>query len=183
MSAVAEMLVRDLAARGIRLSRNGDRLHVEGRPGSITPKLREMLAEAKPAILDCLSAAEPRHRLLTAADVEGIDPACVRALSVADIAACADFPDEVLRAYVRALRDAALRQRGWAPDDETAVIRCVRCGPVFAAPEVSHVLPIVDGMPTSIGCPWCWNRVRGIAIPHPPLARVRRTVVSSGGST
>ncbi len=160
MSATAETLIRDLSARGVRLSRNGDRLRVEG---AITPEDRQALAEAKPAILATLT----RGRLRALADGEGIERTHVDALPAADVDTCAELPDETLRAYLRALRDTRLRERGQVPPNETATIRCAHCGPVFAAPEVAVVLPIIAGLPTAAGCHWCHVRARGQSIPRP----------------
>jgi hypothetical protein len=108
-----------------------------------------------------------RTYLLTLADAGRIDLALVRALSEVDVGACIGLPDDTLCAYLRALCDARLRARGKIPSDETAVIRCAHCGPVYAAPEVARVLPIIAGMPTAAGCPWCFNRLAGKPIPRP----------------
>jgi hypothetical protein len=178
MSATAETLIRDLSARGVRLSRNGDKLRVEAPAGVLTPTLRAMLLEAKPAILHGRPDARARERLLGLAAVEGIDPVLVHALTAGDLASCIEHTDDVLRAYLRALRDTALRERGWAPDDETATIRCARCGPVYAHPAVARVLPVVNGLPTAVGCTWCHNRGAGLPIPRPPNivhARLKET--------
>lgn len=109
-----------------------------------------------------------RDRLLTLAVEEGIAAAIVRELPAADLEVCAGLPDDTLRAYARALRDSDLRERGVVPPDETATIVCRRCGPVYAAPEVARVLPVVRGLPTAAGCPWCHVQNRG-AIPRPPV--------------
>jgi hypothetical protein len=167
MSAAA--LIRDLSARGVRLSRNGDHLRVEAPSGMLTPELRRMLTEAKPEILATFGTSD---RLLALADVEDIDPELVRELSPRDLIDIAEWGDDALRAYLRVLRDDALHARGWPADGETAAIRCVRCGPVFAAPEVARVLPRVDGVPTAIGCPWCHNRKEGLPIPRPAASGI-----------
>ena len=178
MSAAAD-LIRDLSARGVRLSRKGDRLLVEAPTGTLTPELQQTLAEAKPAIL---AALDTRERLLALADAEGIDPALVHALTARDVDDCAEQTDDFLRAYLRALRDDALHARGWPADDETAAIRCMRCGPVYAAPEVARVLPVVDGVPTAIGCPWCFNRAKGLPIPRPPARSMPRATGEEGAA-
>lgn len=57
------------AAAGIRLSRSGDRIRLEGPPGSLTPEVRETVAAHKPELLAALAEEEAdRERL--AADVE-----------------------------------------------------------------------------------------------------------------
>jgi hypothetical protein len=170
MSATAE-LIRDLSARGVRFTRNGDRLHVEAPTGTLTPELRKTLAEAKPAILAALDAGDARPdtraELERIARAEGVAAELVRRLPADDVTACADLSSNALRAYVRVLRDAERRSHGKTPPDETAEAQCVRCGPIFIAPEVAAVLPIIGGVPTAAGCPWCFNRKAGLPIPRP----------------
>lgn len=172
MSATAEVLIRDLSARGVRLSRNGDRLHYVDPRGVLTPELRKTLSDAKPAILAALDAGDAcldmRAVLEQLARAEGIAAELVHRLSADDVAACAGFSSDALRAYVRVLRDGELRAQGQVPPDETATAQCVRCGPVFIAPEVAAVLPRIGGTPTAAGCPWCHNRKAGRPIPRPP---------------
>jgi hypothetical protein len=110
-----------------------------------------------------------RTRLLALTNAEGIDNAIVRRLSADDLAACEGLPDSVLRVYVLALRDTALREQGLVPADETAAIHCARCGPVWAHPAVAAVLPVVDSWPRAAGCPWCHIRKAGRDIPRPPV--------------
>ena len=166
MSATAETLIRDLSARGVRLSRNADRLHVEAPAGTLTPELRKTLAEAKPAILAMLTSGPTRERLLALADAETIDPDLIRKVPAEDVGNCAGLPDQTLRAYLRALRDTDLRERGRRPDDETTPALCTHCGPVWVAPEVAAVAPTVDGWPRVLGCLWC--RLRQ-TIPRPQV--------------
>jgi hypothetical protein len=169
VSAAAEPLIRDLAARGIHLSRNGDKLHVEAPVGTLTPEVRTVLVEAKPVILAKLSDARTLARLLALAIVEGVDPALVRALPAADVDDCAILSDDTLRAYLRALRDTDLRGRGVCPDDETAPAICRRCGPVWLHPAVAAAAPVVRSMPRVLGCPWCHVRDRSV-IPRPEVS-------------
>jgi hypothetical protein len=109
-----------------------------------------------------------RAELERLARAEGVAAELVTTrLPADDVAACEGLSINALRAYVRVLRDGALRARGEVPPDETATIHCVRCGPVFAAAEVAQVLPIISGTPTAAGCPWCFNRKDGLPIPRP----------------
>jgi len=134
----------------------------------------ESVAQVVPSAVSDVEAL--RLRLHELADAEVISDALVYGLPDSDLAELNGANDEVLRAYLRALRDSALRESGWPPDDETATIRCARCGPVYAAPEVARVLPVVNGLPTAAGCTWCLNRGAGLPIPRPPLATdARRT--------
>lgn len=167
MSATAVTLIRALSARGVRLSRNGEKLSIVAPRGTLTPEIRQALVEAKPAILAALTASDLRAKLESLALAEGIATAIVRSLPAVDVEACAGLPREVLIAYVRALRDSDLREHGIVPSDETAAIRCAHCGPVYATPEVARALPFVRGLPTAAGCPWCHIRARGLSFPKP----------------
>lgn len=55
------------------------------------------------------------------------------------------------------------------PFDDTAPIYCERCGPVWVHPDVAAVLPVVDGWPRALGCPWCFIRKAGGYVPRPPV--------------
>ena len=49
-----------------------------------------------------------------------------------------------------------MRQKGIVPDHYTATTNCKHCGPV----------PIFEGnWPESDGCPWCFNRIKGLPMP------------------
>jgi hypothetical protein len=49
-----------------------------------------------------------------------------------------------------------MRQRGICPDHYTATTNCKWCGPV----------PIFEGCPPQVkGCPWCFNRLKGLPTP------------------
>lgn len=147
-------LIRDFASRGIHLSRNGDELHVK--PARLlTPELRAVLVEAKPAILAKLPDTKALDRLVTLAATDGADPSLVRALPAVDVDACAALSDDTLRAYVCALKDSGLRERGIRPDDETAPAHCRRCGLVWLHPAIAAIAPVVNGWPRVLGCPWC----------------------------
>lgn len=114
-------------------------------------------------------AAALRTRLLAAAAAEYADPDLIHRLTAQDVDACEGLPDNVLRAYVRALEDEAERMDGRVPRNETAAIACARCGPVWAPPEVTKALPRGKGMPRALGCPWCHAHVAGGHIPRPPV--------------
>ena len=50
-----------------------------------------------------------------------------------------------------------MRERGVIPDHYTAETECKHCGPV----------PIFAGCPPIIiGCPWCFNRIKGLPVPR-----------------
>lgn len=50
----AQELLDLLAARGVRLTATGDRLHIDAAKGVLTPELRATLAERKAALLEVL---------------------------------------------------------------------------------------------------------------------------------
>ena len=50
-----------------------------------------------------------------------------------------------------------MRERGIVPDHYTSETECKHCGPV----------PIFEGCPPKVnGCPWCFNRIKGLQIPN-----------------
>jgi hypothetical protein len=66
----AAAVIRQLADAGIRLSPNGDRLHVEAKPGAVTPELRALLANRKVDLLAELDHARQDARDSRQAKVE-----------------------------------------------------------------------------------------------------------------
>ena len=51
-----------------------------------------------------------------------------------------------------------LIEQGIAPDNFTAITYCNSCGYVYVPPA------LINGGKV-LGCPWCWNRVKGLPIP------------------
>lgn len=66
-------------------------------------------------------------------------------------------------------RDTDDRHAGRVPTGDTARILCKGCGPVWIRPDIAAVLPMVDGWPRALGCPWCFVRKAGGYIPRPPV--------------
>ena len=67
----------------------------------------------------------------------------------------ADDPKK-LKAYFELLMISEMREKGQIPDHYTSTTTCKHCGPV----------PIWDGCPPEVlGCPWCFNRHKGLPIP------------------
>ena len=54
----------------------------------------------------------------------------------------------------------ALMDQGKAPDNFTAITYCNLCGYVYVPPELTNGGNV-------LGCPWCFNRVKGLIIPKP----------------
>jgi hypothetical protein len=164
MSAAA--LLRQLADIGVQITVSGERLHVEAKPGTLTPELRAMLVGRKDDLLAALT--DPRSQLLQLAETHGIAPKLVRDLSAADLHSYAGSK-ETLLACLRALSDDADRRAGRAPAGDTAVVLCRSCGPVWLSPAIAAVGLRLHGTPYVLGCPWCHIRKDGLPIPRPPL--------------
>ena len=111
-----------------------------------------------------------RAAMLALVDSLGLDHAIVYRLPEQDMALWAQVPPESLRAYVLALDDTATRQAGKVPRGDTTAIYCARCGPVWAHPDIAACLPVVNGWPRALGCPWCFIRKAGGYIPLPHVA-------------
>ena len=113
-----------------------------------------------------------RTRLLTLAAAEWIDVAHVHRMTDADLSdwIAAGLDDGQRRAFLRLLDDTASRHAGRVPLDDTALMYCRHCGPVWIHPDVAAVLPVVDGWPRALGCPWCVVRKAGGYIPRPSIA-------------
>lgn len=106
--------------------------------------------------------------LVLSADEYG-DPALVLTLSESFLRDCEGMADDALRALLSMLRDNADRRAGRAPAGDTAAIICQACGPVFVHPSIAAVLPVVNGWPRALGCPWCFIRKAGLYVPRPPV--------------
>ena len=114
-------------------------------------------------------------RLLAAAAAEDADTDLIHQLPAADVTACGGLPDNVLHTYVRALETQAIRMAGRVPTSETEPIICTGCGPVWVTPEVAAVLPVINGTPLALGCPWCHVRKTGKYVPRPRVQCVACT--------
>ena len=61
-----------------------------------------------------------------------------------------------LKAFAELLMIVEMREKGICPAHYTATTNCKHCG----------VVPIWDGCPPEVqGCPWCFNRHKGLPIP------------------
>jgi hypothetical protein len=122
--------------------------------------------------------ADLRARLLTIAQAEEIDAALVMGLPESELAATAEqvFACEpadrqnILRAYLHALQEAAERMAGRVPRGETACALCRSCGPVWVHPAVAAAAPVIDGWPRLLGCQWCHVRRAGKSVPRPRVS-------------
>jgi hypothetical protein len=80
-------LIRECHGAGIRLQVRGDRLHVEAPAGSLTPELRQAIADHKAALL-ALHAIRTRLRIVGAS--MGIPREVVDELPLEELQATAD---------------------------------------------------------------------------------------------
>jgi hypothetical protein len=135
----------------------------------MTPELRQRLAANKANLLAELHQQTPTARvsLLALADQLGVDSKHVRCLDDDELALLAAMGPSGWRAYLLASEDAATRHAGKVPPGDTAAIRCAHCGPVYIHPDIAAVLPVVDGWPRALGCPWCFVRNDGGHVPRP----------------
>lgn len=124
------------------LSDKGIHLRVDGPDlvispkSSLTPMLISKLKKEKPALTQILEKIGQDTR----SDWEEV----------------ADDPGK-LKAFYELLVIGEMREKGIAPDHYTATSTCRRCGPV----------PIFEGLPGKVnGCPWCFNRVKGLPMPR-----------------
>lgn len=112
--------------------------------------------------------AEVRGRLIAIAEADLFDVALLDSQDADDLALLVSLDDNGLRAFLQCLHDANLRERGQCPADEAAHALCRSCGPVWIAPEVAKLAPIIEGWPRVLGCPWCHVRNRQ-AMPRPAV--------------
>ncbi len=69
----------------------------------------------------------------------------------------AELTEEELPVAIAMVAITDMRLRGIIPDHYTATTECKHCGPV----------PIWEGCPPEVeGCPWCFNRLKGLHIPR-----------------
>ncbi|WP_139351459.1 hypothetical protein [Rhodanobacter sp. B05] len=115
-----------------------------------------------------------RAQLLTLATVGNIGAKHVHRLQDADLTGCIGLDARQLAVYLQMLADTADRHAGRVPAGDTATIYCQRCGLVCVHPDIAKVLPVVDGWPRALGCPWCSVRKAGGSIPRPGHAMSHR---------
>jgi hypothetical protein len=124
---------------------------------------------------DRVQPAEPlkteRTHLLALAAAEWIDAGHVQRMTDADLAdwIAAGLDDGQRRAFLHLLDETASRHAGRVPETDTAAMLCQHCGPVWTQPAIAAVLPVVDGWPRALGCPWCFVRKAGGCIPRPSI--------------
>jgi hypothetical protein len=110
-----------------------------------------------------------REHLLSLATAGGWGVDHVHRLHDLDVAGCVGLDERQLAAFLSMLEESAERHAGRVPAGHTAAIHCAHCGPVWIHPDIAEVLPVVDGWPRALGCPWCFARKAGGYIPRPSV--------------
>ena len=91
-------MVAELTHAGIRLHRHGDRLHVEAKPGTVTPAIRARMAASKADLLAFLDSPDTiRTRLLALAAAERLPASVVDTIPADELPLYADTDDDSLR--------------------------------------------------------------------------------------
>jgi len=72
-----------------------------------------------------------------------------------------DYKDnpEALEGWSNLLAENHLIDQGEVPSSFTATTHCIACGDVFIPSS------LVNGGEV-LGCPWCWNKAKGLPIPQ-----------------
>lgn len=112
--------------------------------------------------------SDVRGRLIRIAEADLINVALLDSQDADDLVSLVSRDDNGLRGFLHCLHDDSLRVRGQCPPDETARTLCRSCGPVWIAPEVAALAPIIDGWPRVLGCAWCHVKNRQ-AMPRPAV--------------
>lgn len=146
-------LMHRLEQARITLEADGDRLIARG---ELTPELRALIRQHKPAIQIALHLA----RIAAAWNLPGDlatelpdDELGATAKQVAGLPQ--ERRDALLLGYLYALHDDQRRRRGDRLDDETAMVQCAHCGPVPTTPEIAAASINANGSPRVEGCPYC----------------------------
>lgn len=158
-------LVAELSKHDIRVTANGDRLEIDAPAGALTDELRTKLRANKAYVLQHIRLTELLANAACGVSEEGCpitaDDLLAR-LSKADLDDPHILTADALAAFSRTVQARLMRERGEIPPGWTSITICQHCGPV----------PIFEGCSPKVdGCPWCWNRVRGL--PYPPHAEDR----------
>ena len=159
MSA-AETLAAAQAA-GVHLGLDGTDLLIES-DREPPPHLLDALRRDKPEILALLRTHDtgdvsPPATATQSPNLHGLTLAELQEAAGEDWPEMRDDP-AMLEALAHAVVTRRQRERGECPPGWTEHCECAGCGPVYLWP----------GSPARVlGCPWCFNRAEGRAIPRP----------------
>ncbi len=128
-------IITEITDQGITARVEGDEVALSAPKGTLTPEVLAKLKRMKPELLRSLKESQERAEQ----DWEEISKS-----------------PEQLKAFAELVMIEDMRHRGIVPDHYTATTNCKHCGPV----------PIFEGCwPESDGCPWCFNRIKGLPMP------------------
>lgn len=143
---------------GLRLSVRGDKLHVEPVPA---PQIIERLRAAKPEIMARLKLEGLAVEACAGLTGYITPDQLLSKLAPEDLADLEAMPTDSAVRFLRAFATACvwtdMRREGIAPPGWDKPAHCDLCGPVYLRTRARVA-----------GCPWCWNRRRGVKIPRPP---------------
>ena len=129
-------IITEITDQGITARVEGDEVALSAPKGTLTPEVLAKLKSKKPELLRSLQELQQRAEQ----DWEEISKS-----------------PEQLKALAELIMIEDMRHRGIVPDHYTATTICKHCGPV----------PIFEGTwPESDGCPWCFNRIKGLPMPN-----------------
>ncbi len=136
-------LIGQAQALGIRLTSKGDKLIVDAPKAVLRPELVGSLRSHKSEILRILEVCH------------GLTRVDLKQAAGPDWSELENDPS-TLEALARAIQTRRMRERGEVPSNYTSTTVCAHCGAV----------PIYPGMAERVlGCPWCFNRVKGLPVP------------------
>ena len=145
-SMTATDIINQAEAQGIRLTCEGDKLVVDAPKTALRPELVGSLRSHKADILKILEVCH------------GLSLADLKQAAGPDWSEIENDP-ATLEVLARAIQIRRMRERGEVPAHYTSTAMCAHCGPVPIYPGVAeHVL----------GCPWCFNRAKGLPMPKAP---------------
>ena len=140
-----QALLKKVEQFGIRLEVRGDKLRAEAPENLLTPELVAQFKAHKAEILATLIA---QGHGLPLADLKQTAGPNWREI---------ENDPATLEALANSITIRRMRERGEVPSHYTATTVCAHCGPV----------PISAGVAERVlGCPWCFNRVKGLPVPR-----------------
>ena len=122
------------------------------RPEAQSAALPEQSSVSRDAFVRMVQATADNHGCNLESDL------ILSVLKQADIDQIPTCSALELKAWTDALALRLIRERGQVPRGWTQLCHCKGCGPVYLWPGASAECD---------GCPWCWNRVKGLIVPHP----------------
>ncbi|MDN5882178.1 MAG: hypothetical protein L0H37_07385 [Nitrosospira sp.] len=165
----AEQALIRARAKGIHiwLTNDGIRCQSDDRT-LLTPELKGWVKRHKPVLVTALKAEREgvRERLRSAGTRANVDPALADRADDATLRDCIGESDVVLAELMHCYAVDQAREAGRIPAGHDARVWCKRCGPVFLSPGLANGLPVKDGWPTALACPWCWIERRNFPRPR-----------------